>query len=186
MLKVENIKLSPGADMGVLSAETARILKVREKDLLSLRVLRRSVDAREGVSMVYTVEASVKDELSVLKRCHKKVSRIERSPGYLLPSPLPAPAVPPVVVGAGPGGLFAALVLAQAGLRPILLERGRPVERRKADVDRFWATGALDPASNVQFGEGGAGAFSDGKLNTGTKDIRHRFILETLVAHGAP
>ena len=186
MLKVENIKLSPGADMGVLSAETARILKVREKDLLSLRVLRRSVDAREGVSMVYTVEASVKDELSVLKRCHKKVSRIERSPGYLLPSPLPAPAVPPVVVGAGPGGLFAALVLARAGLRPILLERGRPVERRKADVDRFWATGALDPASNVQFGEGGAGAFSDGKLNTGTKDIRHRFILETLVAHGAP
>ena len=186
MLKVENIKLSPGADMGALSAETARILKVREKDILSLRVLRRSVDAREGVSMVYTVEAGFKDEANVLKRCHKKVSRIERTPGYLLPAPLPAPDIPPVVVGAGPGGLFAALVLARAGLRPILLERGRPVERRKADVDRFWATGELDLTSNVQFGEGGAGAFSDGKLNTGTKDIRHRFILETLVAHGAP
>ena len=186
MLKVENIKLSPGADMGALSAETARILKVREKDILSLRVLRRSVDAREGVSMVYTVEADLKDEANVLKRCHKKVSRIERTPGHLLPAPLPAPDIPPVVVGAGPGGLFAALVLARAGLRPILLERGRPVERRKADVDRFWATGELDLTSNVQFGEGGAGAFSDGKLNTGTKDIRHRFILETLVAHGAP
>ena len=186
MLKVENIKLSPGADMGSLSAETARILKVREKDILSLRVLRRSVDAREGVSMVYTVEAGVKNETDVLKRCHKKVSRMERTPGYLLPAPMKPPAIPPVVVGAGPGGLFAALVLARAGLKPILLERGRPVERRKADVDRFWATGELDLTSNVQFGEGGAGAFSDGKLNTGTKDIRHRFILETLVSHGAP
>ena len=186
MLKVENIKLSPGADMGSLSAETARILKVREKDILSLRVLRRSVDAREGVSMVYTVEAGVKNEADVLKRCHKKVSRMERTPGYLLPAPMKPPAIPPVVVGAGPGGLFAALVLARAGLKPILLERGRPVERRKADVDRFWATGELDLTSNVQFGEGGAGAFSDGKLNTGTKDIRHRFILETLVSHGAP
>lgn len=187
LLKIESIKLSPGADMGVLTAEAARILKVREKELQSLRVLRRSVDAREEVTMVYTVEAAVKDEAAVLKRCRsKKVSRVQRSPGYLLPAPLPAPDIPPVVAGAGPAGLFAALVLARAGLRPILLERGRPVERRKADVDRFWATGELDLTSNVQFGEGGAGAFSDGKLNTGTKDIRHRFILETLVAHGAP
>jgi hypothetical protein len=186
LLKIENIKLPPGADMAALSAEAARILKVREKDILSLRVLRRSVDAREEVSLVYTVEAQVKNEEAVLKRCHKKVSRMERKLGYLLPARRSAPAIPPVVVGAGPAGLFAALVLAKAGLRPILLERGRPVEQRKADVDRFWATGELDTTSNVQFGEGGAGAFSDGKLNTGTRDIRHRFILEQLVSCGAP
>ena len=187
MLKIENIKLAPGAGLAALTAEAARVLKVREKELLSLRVLRRSVDAREDVSLVYTVEAAVKDEAAVLKRCRsKKVSRLTRKPGYLLPPPPPVPEIPPIVVGAGPAGLFAALVLAKAGLRPILLERGRPVERRKADVERFWSTGDLDPASNVQFGEGGAGAFSDGKLNTGTRDIRHRFILEQLVSCGAP
>ena len=152
MLKVENIKLSPGADMGALTAETARILKIREKEIASLRILRRSIDAREDVSIVYTVEVGVKDEMNLLKRCHKKVSRIERTSGYLLPDPMDAPQIRPVVVGAGPAGLFAALVLARTGLKPILLERGQSVEQRKEDVEKFWSTGVLNPASNVQFG----------------------------------
>ena len=188
MLRIDNIKLQPGASMADLSAEAARLLKIKEKELLTLRILRRSVDAREDVCMVYTVEAQVKDEEAVLKRCrsNKRISRAVRKPGFLLPMPMEAPEVPPVVVGAGPAGLFAALVLAKCGLKPILLERGRCVEQRKADVERFWSAGELDITSNVQFGEGGAGAFSDGKLNTGTKDIRHRFILEQLVSCGAP
>ena len=187
MLRIDSIKLPPGAGADVLSAETARLLRVRESDLLSLRVLRRSVDAREEVCLVYTVQVTVKDEKAVLRRAKsRRVSQAVPVPAYAPPAPRPAAEVPPVVAGAGPSGLFAALVLALAGQRPILLERGRPVERRKADVERFWSTGALDLTSNVQFGEGGAGTFSDGKLNTGTRDLRHRFILETLVSCGAP
>lgn len=189
MIKLEGVRLPPGGGEAELRAQAARLLRLRPADIRELRVLRRSVDAREDVAVVYTLAAAADDEAAVLRRCRsKKASRLSPEPGYRVPAP--GPRLPsgmrPVVAGAGPAGLFAALVLALAGQKPILLERGRPVEARRADVERFWSTGELDPGSNVQFGEGGAGAFSDGKLNTGTRDPRHRFILERLVSCGAP
>jgi len=187
MIKLEGVRLPPGGGEADLRAQAAKLLRLSPADLRALQVLRRSVDAREDVTLTYTLAVCVENESAVLRRCRcRKASRLIPGPAYRLPNPLPPPDLPPVVAGAGPAGLFAALVLAEAGQRPILLERGRPVEARCLDVERFWASGALDTESNVQFGEGGAGAFSDGKLNTGTKDLRHRFILERLVECGAP
>ena len=188
MLRIEGIKLPVGCGEALLREKVLQRLRLRNAgDLLSLTLLRRSIDAREGVQWVCAAAAEVKGEAAVLRRCRdRQVSRWTMPEPYAPPAPMPPAALRPIVVGAGPAGLFAALVLARAGQRPILLERGRPVEQRQRDVEEFFRTGRLDPRSNVQFGEGGAGAFSDGKLNTGTRDIRHRFILEELAACGAP
>ena len=185
MLRIDNLKLPVGAGEQDLRAAAAHALRADASALVSVRLLRRSVDAREGVKLVCSCAAEVKNEAAVLKRCKNKNVQPYAPQKYVPPAPIAAPALSPVVVGAGPAGLFCALLLARCGARPILLERGRAVEQRKRDVDRFWRTGELDLSSNVQFGEGGAGAFSDGKLNTGTKDPRHGFILEEFVRFGA-
>ena len=186
MLRLEQIKLKPDRPEIALRAAAARLLRLPESEILSCRVLRRAVDAREDVSRVYTLAVEVRNERQVLRRCRDRRVSSYAPEVYALPAPVAAPEIRPVVVGAGPAGLFAALVLSRCGARPILLERGRPAERRVRDVESFWSGGPLDTESNVQFGEGGAGAFSDGKLNTGTRDLRHRWILEQLVSCGAP
>lgn len=187
MIKIENLRLPPGCGETELRAQAAKLLRLCPEDIRSLQLLRRSVDAREDVAMVYTAAVTADNEAAVLRRCRsRRVSRLKPEPAYRPPAAQPPPELPPIVVGAGPAGLFAALILALAGQKPILLERGWPVESRRTHVERFWSMGELDPTSNVQFGEGGAGAFSDGKLNTGTRDPRHRFILERLVSCGAP
>lgn len=186
MLQIEQIKLRVEEPEALLRKKAAAALRVSPDQIQHLTILRRSVDAREGLHFVYTLRVACKNEGQVLKKCRSKaVSPVKEKP-YTLPAPVEKDHLPPVIVGAGPGGLFCALAMVRCGVKPILLERGKAVEDRQKDVERFWQTGELDTQSNVQYGEGGAGAFSDGKLNTGTKDLRHRFILETLVSHGAP
>ncbi len=186
MLRIDDIRLAPGEDEALLARRAAAALRLPVSALGQLRVVRRSVDARKGVFLVYSVQVKVRSEDKVLKQCRNRhVSKAVR-PSYAPPGGPYRGVCRPVIVGAGPAGLFCALALSRAGARPVLLERGAPVEQRREDVAFFWKTGLLSPASNVQFGEGGAGTFSDGKLSTGTHDPRHRWLLEQLVQHGAP
>ena len=168
-----------------VGAIAARALRVAPGEIVSAKLIRKSVDARDksDVHFALTLDVETARPLRPLPRN----AEIIEAGAVAEPEP-PAVALPhrPVVVGMGPAGLFAGLELARAGLRPLVIERGRPVEQRERDVEAFWNTGRLDPLSNVQFGEGGAGAFSDGKLNSGIKDPRCRRVLETLHAAGAP
>ncbi len=188
MLRIGNLTLPVGGDMDQLRRRAAEALGVRPGALGELEVVRQSIDARKknDVHYVYTVEVSLPDEAAVLKAAPgRNITPVERVP-YTFPEVKRKSSLPPVVVGMGPAGLFAALLLAGHGLPCIILERGRDMDRRTLDVGDFWATGALDEGSNVQFGEGGAGAFSDGKLTTGTHDPRISAVLEALVEAGAP
>ena len=186
MLRIDQLRLTPEQPESALRTKAAKLLRVVPEDIEQLDILHRAVDAREQLLLVYTVAVRVKREAQVLRRCRDRHVHPYTPRPYVLPTAVRQPDLPPVVVGAGPAGLFAALLLAHAGTHPILLERGKCTEERIEDVEAFWRDGLLDTESNVQFGEGGAGAFSDGKLNTGTKDFRHRWILEQLVSCGAP
>ena len=189
MLLIQNLKLPAGAGPDDLKRAAAKALSVSPADILELSLRRQSIDARKksDIHLVCAAAATLYSETeeAILRRAPKGVSRPEDVP-YVPPTSRRLPPHPPVVVGMGPAGLFAALTLARAGQTPIILERGRPVEDRARDVERFWSGGPLSPVSNVQFGEGGAGAFSDGKLTTGINDPRIAHVFDIFVAHGAP
>ena len=172
MIRIQQVKLAVGHTKEDLEKKICQELKLPRESLLRYELRKQSIDARKKpIQYVYTIDVRVKEEERVLKRAkNPKAVRAEIHP-YQLPEPGREPLNrPPVVVGSGPAGLFCGLILAKAGYCPIILERGKPAQERKKTVEHFWSTGELDLGSNVQFGEGGAGTFSDGKLNTLVKD----------------
>ena len=186
MIVIPNLKLAPGADEAALKALAAKALKIPAGDITGLRIRKKSLDARkkDDIHYVYTIGVTVRgDERKLVRRC--RGAAIVQDKTYPIPRIAP-PQTRPVIVGFGPAGMFAALLLARAGANPIVLERGPDAQTRSAQIAAFRAGGAFDPECNVQFGEGGAGTFSDGKLNTGTHDARIGFVLAEFAAHGAP
>jgi uncharacterized FAD-dependent dehydrogenase len=185
---VRNLTLLPGQDEGRLTGLVAGRFNINPENLLQFRILRKGVDARKKprVLLVYTVSFSLADE-DVFWQRYGSSPDLERVPPETAPCFRTCSAADPVViVGMGPAGLFCALRLAAHGIFATVLERGRPVEERVRDVARFWQDGVLDTESNVQFGEGGAGTFSDGKLTCRLRDPNTSWVLEQLTRYGAP
>jgi len=186
MIRIREIALAPEHNPNQLIVEAARALKLSPSRIRRLTISRRSIDARKkpDVKIVYTVDVEIDgSESKTLRACGCKRAAIVTEKRYRVPRC--ESNCRPVVVGFGPAGMFAALVLAMAGLKPLVLERGADAKTRKEQVERYFETGNLDCRSNVQFGEGGAGTFSDGKLNTGVNNPRIGWILEQFVKAGA-
>ena len=191
MIRVTELTLPLHHPDEALPAAICRRLRITPRELVRHVVARRAHDARDKtrITLVYSVDVNVKDEAAVLAR-FRKDRQVERTPdtSYRIARRSPPDGPRPVVVGAGPCGLFAGLILAQMGLRPIILDRGKVVRERTKDTWGLWRRSVLNPESNVQFGEGGAGTFSDGKLYSRIKDQRHldRKVLTEFVKAGAP
>ena len=188
MIRLRDIPLPPEHNAHQLQFEAAQMLHVSNSKIRQLRIVRRSVDARKkpDIKVIYTIDVAVDgNEKKILRASGCKRATIAPVSYYKVPKNIPFSGQRPVVVGFGPAGMFAALVLAIAGWKPLVLERGEDAASRHEKVEKFFATGVLDTRSNVQFGEGGAGTFSDGKLNTGVNNPRIGWILEQFVKAGA-
>lgn len=191
MIRINQIKLPIEHSEAQLEQKICKALKIQKEQLKDYQIVKKSIDARKKpiLQYVYSVNVNVASEDKILKKVNDNNVMLIKPKEYVLPEvKKEAFGTRPIIVGAGPAGLFCAYALVLQGIFPIVIERGRCIEDRTKDVEKFWETGVLDTRSNVQFGEGGAGTFSDGKLNTLVKDPvgRNQFVLETFVKFGAP
>lgn len=191
MIQIQQLKLPITHTAKDLEEKILTALKIQKEQMKDYRIVKQSIDARkkQEIHYVYTIEADTADDRKIAGRIHGDSVRCMERKDYRFPASGGRPLKHrPIIAGSGPAGLICAYMLAMAGYEPVVLERGKTVEQRQQDVTRFWQEGILNTESNVQFGEGGAGAFSDGKLNTLVKDPlgRNRKVLEIFVAHGAP
>lgn len=186
LLRVTQVILSIDDELSNIKKAICKKIKIKEDELLSYTIFKESIDARKRpIRFSYSVDIEVKDETSVLKRNKKDVSV---SPDMKFKYPVMGKEVmdkPVYVVGFGPAGMFSSLLLAEMGYKVVVFERGEAIDERIQSVNEFWEKGILNEKSNVQFGEGGAGSFSDGKLTTRVKDLRSRKVLEEFVEAGA-
>ena len=191
MLRIGQLKLEPNHSEQELLQKIAKTLRISEKDVKHYQIKKKSIDARKKpmLQFVYTIDVEVANEIQILKKQKGNQVTLAKDKVYEFPAPgTKNMKHRPMIIGSGPAGLFCAYMLAMHGYQPLVYERGASVEERAKDIENFWETGVLNTKSNVQFGEGGAGTFSDGKLNTGVKDPfgRNRKVLEIFVENGAP
>ena len=189
MIRINEIKLSLDEEESLLKAKASKILKINEKYIKSLTIYRKSIDARrkDDVHFRYSVDVEIAlDEEQIVRKCKSNKAALVKPYRFEMPDCQRKSEFRPIVVGFGPAGMLAGIILAEAGLRPIILERGKGIDERIKDVNEFWTKAKLNEESNVQFGEGGAGTFSDGKLTTGIKSPYIKKVIDELYEAGAP
>ena len=190
MLRIRQVKAPLNHQLKDLVNLTAQKLKIKPTDIINLKINKKSLDARnkENIYYVYEVDIAVNNEKQILKKVNKDVLLTPNENYQFNITGTKKLSNRPIIVGSGPAGLFCAYLLAQNGYEPLIIERGEKIEDRIKTVNQFWKTGKLNLESNVQFGEGGAGTFSDGKLNTLTKDKTYRYkkVIDIFIENGAP